>query len=68
MRQLKMECVSNEEFLAFRARLPKATKEGLFDAYRISQNTWYKMRDGKPVKQNVLERLRERYSLLSQGA
>ena len=64
MRELRMATVTAEEFQAFRARLPVATKEGLFDAYRISQHTWYKLRDGKPVKQNVLERLRERFETL----
>jgi hypothetical protein len=66
MRELKMACMAPEEFAAFRERLPTATKEGLFDAYRISQNTWYKLRDGKPVKVNILERLRSRYELLGE--
>lgn len=60
-----MASVTPEEFAAFRERLPVATKEGLFDAYRISQNSWYKLRDGKPVKVSVLERLRARYLQLS---
>jgi hypothetical protein len=50
-----------EEFAAMRARLPVATAEGLFETYRISQNTWYKLRDGRPVKSKTLEQLRARY-------
>jgi hypothetical protein len=68
MRELKMEAVTAEEFQAFRRRLPVVTSSGLFDTYRISQQTWYKLRDGKPVKQNVLARLRERYATLGEQA
>ena len=48
--RFEMVAIEPEEFEAMKARLPKATAEGLFDAYRISQNTWYKLRDGVPVK------------------
>ena len=33
-----------------RARLPAVTREHLFDCYAISETTWTKLRDGKPVK------------------
>jgi len=32
--------------------------------YRISQHSWYKLRDGKPVKQSVIDRMRARYAEL----
>jgi hypothetical protein len=56
-----------DEFEAMRARLPKATAEGLFDTYRISQNTWYKLRDGVPVKRKTLDQLRARFHAISQA-
>lgn len=59
--RFEMLSITAEEFAAMRAALPRATAEGLFETYRISQNTWYKLRDGHPVKRNTLERLRARY-------
>jgi len=56
-----MISIPKEEFDEMRARLPLATAEGLFDTYRISQNTWYKLRDGRPVKRKTLDQLRARY-------
>lgn len=56
-----MVTIANDEFEAMKAHLPCATREGLFETYRISQNSWYKLRDGQPVKRQTLERLRERF-------
>lgn len=60
--RFEMVSLPADEFEAMRARLPKATAEGLFDTYRISQNTWYKLRDGVPVKRKTLDQLRARYA------
>lgn len=57
----EMTTIPSDEFDALRSRLPVATAEGLFETYRISQNTWYKLRDGRPVKRSTLDRLRARY-------
>ena len=57
----EMVTIARDEFEAMKAHLPCATREGLFETYRISQNSWYKLRDGEPVKRQTLERLRERY-------
>ncbi|MBA2921265.1 hypothetical protein GON01_16360 [Sphingomonas sp. MAH-20] len=65
--RFEMVAIEPEEFEAMKARLPKATAEGLFDAYRISQNTWYKLRDGVPVKRKTLEQLRVRYREIAGG-
>ncbi|NML07444.1 hypothetical protein HHL13_16775 [Sphingomonas sp. G-3-2-10] len=59
--RFEMVSIPPEEFQAMRARLPLATAAGLFDTYRISQNTWYKLRDGVPVKRKTLDQLRARY-------
>lgn len=59
--RFEMLSVTVEEFAAMRAALPCMTAEGLFETYRISQSTWYKLRDGRPVKRATLERLRARY-------
>ena len=40
------------------------TRERLFDCYAISETTWNKLRDGKPVKRTTLDRILARYALL----
>ena len=64
-RKLKMGTISPEEFSRLRQHIPAVTKEGVMDTYRISQHSWYKLRDGKPVKQNVIDRMRERFAALA---
>lgn len=64
-RQLKMGTISREEFEILRRSIPAVTKQGVMDTYRISQHSWYKLRDGKPVKQNVIDRMRERYASMA---
>jgi hypothetical protein len=59
--RFEMVSIPKEEFDVLRAHLPCATAEGLFDTYRISQNTWYKLRDGRPVKRKTLDQVRARY-------
>lgn len=49
--------VSREIFQRLRARLPAVTREHLFECYAISETTWTKLRDGKPVKRSTLERV-----------
>jgi hypothetical protein len=56
-----MISIAPDEFDALRARAPLLTGEGLFETYRISQTTWYKLRDGRPVKRDTIERVRARY-------
>ena len=48
---------SRETFQSLRARLPAVTREHLFDCYAISETTWTKLRDGKPIKRSTLERV-----------
>lgn len=64
---LDMMTISRDEFDELKSRLPKVSSEGLFETYRISQNTWYKLRDGLPVKRTTLERLRRRYREVAQA-
>ena len=59
--RFEMVTIARDEFEAMKARLPCATREGLFETYRISQNSWYKLRDGQPLKRKTIERLRERF-------
>jgi hypothetical protein len=59
--RLEMATMEPEEFVAMREHLPLATAQGLMETYRISQNTWYKLRDGLPVKRKTLDQLRERF-------
>ncbi|RYD65089.1 MAG: hypothetical protein EOP58_08275 [Sphingomonadales bacterium] len=65
--RFEMVAIPREEFDAMKARLPRATSEGLFDTYRISQNTWYKLRDGLPVKRKTIEQLRARYAQVAKA-
>jgi len=48
---------SREIFQRLRARLPAVTREHLFECYAISETTWTKLRDGKPVKRSTLDRI-----------
>ncbi len=64
-RVLKMGTIPREEFDRMRGSLPAVTKEGVMATYWISQHSWYKLRDGKPVKQVVIDRLRQRYARIS---
>lgn len=56
--------VPNDIVLRLRARLPAVTREHLFDCYAISETTWTKLRDGKPIKRSTLERILQRYERL----
>jgi hypothetical protein len=56
--------VTREMFQHLRARLPAVTREHLFDCYAISETTWIKLRDGKPVKRSTLERILAKLALL----
>lgn len=40
-----------------RQGLPAITREWLMTCYGISETTWTKLRDGKPVKRTTLERI-----------
>ena len=59
--RFEMVTIARDEFETMKAHLPCATREGLFETYRISQNSWYKLRDGQPLKRKTIERLRERF-------
>ena len=59
--RFEMVAIDPDEFEAMKARLPSATREGIMETYRISQNSWYKLRDGVPVKRKTLDQLRARY-------
>ena len=49
--------ISRDVFQRLRSRLPAVTREHLFDCYAISETTWTKPRDGKPVKRSTLDRI-----------
>lgn len=55
---------SREIFQRLRARLPAVTREHLFECYAISETTWTKLRDGKPVKRSTLDRVLMRLEAL----
>ncbi|ADG10584.1 hypothetical protein B7G68_10840 [Caulobacter segnis] len=55
---------SREIFQRLRARLPAVTREHLFECYAISETTWTKLRDGKPVKRSTLDRILVRLEAL----
>ena len=65
--RLEMATMEPEEFVAMREHLPLATAQGLMQTYRISQNTWYKLRDGIPVKRKTLDQLRERFRMVKEA-
>ncbi|WP_137866686.1 MULTISPECIES: hypothetical protein [Alphaproteobacteria] len=57
--------ISADEFENLKRRLPAATSAGLFETYRISESTWRKLRQGKPVARDTLSRIFDRYEQLS---
>ena len=61
---LEMVSVSTEEFARLRRKLPAITSDNLMRFYGISENTWRKLRDGRPVKRGTLDRLMARYERL----
>lgn len=56
--------ISREVFQRLRSRLPAVTREHLFDCYAISETTWTKLRDGKPVKRSTLDRILNKLAAL----
>lgn len=57
--------ISADQFEKLNRRLPAVTSTVLFDTYRISESTWRKMRQGKPVARDTLSRVFDRYERLS---
>jgi hypothetical protein len=53
--------VSPQAVLKLRDQLPAITRRHLFDVYGISETTWTKLRDGKPIKVSTLIRILDRY-------
>lgn len=64
---LHMLVVDRDTFLDLRRALPAATKDCLRETFGVSETTWVKLRDGRPVKRSTLDRLLDRYSRLSGG-
>jgi len=56
-----MTVADRETFLALRQILPATTKACLRETFGISETTWVKLRDGRPVKASTLERVLDRY-------
>jgi hypothetical protein len=56
-----MTVTDRETFLALRRVLPATTKVCLRETFGISETTWVKLRDGRPVKVSTLERVLDRY-------
>jgi hypothetical protein len=59
-----MTVADREAFLALRRALPATTKVCLRETFGISETTWVKLRDGRPVKASTLERVLDRYRAL----
>ena len=64
-RHLPMATISPDEFAKYRRHIPAVTKAGVMATYHISQHSWYKLRDGKPVEQSVVARLQRRFALIT---
>jgi hypothetical protein len=56
-----MVTVDDETFWGLRKVLRAATKDCLRETFGVSETTWVKLRDGRPVKRVTLERLMVRY-------
>ncbi len=54
--------VADAETVAFvRSALPSLTRQ-VFQDYGMSETTWVKLRDGRPLKRSTLERILRRLS------
>jgi hypothetical protein len=62
---LHMLVLDRETFQGLRRVLPAATKDCLRETFGVSETTWVKLRDGRPVKRSTLDRLLDRYRRLS---
>jgi len=58
---MAMVVVEREAFLRLRRALPAATKEKIQETFGVSETTWVKLRDGRPLKRSTLQRIEERY-------
>lgn len=63
-----MVVVDREDFQALRRVLPAATKEQIQKTFGVSETTWVKLRDGRPLRRSTLERILHRYGLLADQA
>jgi hypothetical protein len=61
----RMFVLDRETFQGLRRVLPAATKDCLRETFGVSETTWVKLRDGRPVKRSTLDRLLDRYRRLS---
>jgi hypothetical protein len=59
-----MTVADRETYLALRRVLPAATRTCLQETFGVSETTWIKLRDGRPVKASTLERVLARYRRL----
>lgn len=62
---MAMVVVDPETFLRFRRALPAATKEKIQETFGVSETTWVKLRDGRPLKRSTLLRIEDRYVKLA---
>lgn len=61
----EMVVIDRERFLALRRALPAATKEQIQKTFGVSETTWVKLRDGRPLRRATLDRILHRYGLLT---
>ncbi len=53
--------LTDEQFLMLKKALPAITRTHLFDKLSISENTWRKIREGRPIKRTTYARMMARY-------
>jgi len=59
-----MVVVDREAFLRLKAVLPATTKDRIQETFGVSETTWVKLRDGRPLRRSTLERVLLRYQRL----
>lgn len=65
---LRMAVLDRETFQGLRRVLRAATKDCLRETFGVSETTWVKLRDGRPIKRTTLDRLMDRYRRLTEGS
>lgn len=65
---MNMVLVDEEQVLALRAALPAVTKVCLQEVLGVSETTWTRLRDGRPIRRSTYDRLLYRLERVSARA
>lgn len=59
----ELQTLTSTEVMRLRQALPAVTSEHLFNVLGISETTWRRLREGRPVRRSTVERIMMRYEM-----